>query len=84
VADFLVVQQRDYRMHRIEVTDRGGKAGCTVVVHPPSPTGGAWEVPAEGAAVTLGERLNRAKALIDVVMGPRPTPRRQHAARRDR
>ena len=84
---FVVVQQREYRKHLIEVTDRG-KGGCAVVVRPASSSAEAWEVPHEGAgaAVTLAERLNRAKALIDAVMGPRPgpSPRRQPAVRRDR
>jgi hypothetical protein len=81
VPGFVVVQQREYRKHLIEVTDRG-KDGCAVVVRPAASTDEAWEVPHEGAAATLAERLNRAKALIDAVMGPRP--RRQHAVRRDR
>jgi len=80
---FVVVQQREYRKHRIEVTDRG-KAGCVVIVHPPSPKGEAWEVPQDDTTVLLAEQLNRAKALIDAVMGPRPSPRRQDAVRRDR
>jgi hypothetical protein len=78
---FLVVQQREYRKHQIELIDRG-KEGCAVVVHPPPPMGEAWEVPREGAAVTLTERLNHAKARIDAVMGP--PQRLQHAARRSR
>ena len=76
MPDFLVVQRREYRKHRIEVTDRG-KAGCAVVVRPPSPMDEAWEVPREGAAVTLAEQLTRAKVLIDAVTGPRPSPRLQ-------
>jgi len=76
---FVVVQQREYRKHLIEVTDRG-KLGCAVVVRPPSASGEPWEVPQDaGAAGTLVERLNRAKALIDVVMGPRPAPRARPA-----
>jgi hypothetical protein len=83
VPGFVVVQQREYRKHLIEVTDRG-KAGCAVVVRPASLSGEAWEVPQEaGVSATLAERLNRAKALIDAVMGPRPAPRARYGARRD-
>lgn len=81
---FVVVQQREYRKHLIEVTDRG-KAGCAVHVRPLSFSGEPWEIPPEpGAAVTLAERLNRAKALIDAAMGPRPAPRAHHGDRRGR
>ena len=80
---FLVVQQREYRKHQIELIDRG-KDGCAVVVRPPSSMGEPWEVPREGAAVTLAERLNQAKVRIDAAMGPRSSPRLQHAVRRDR
>ena len=79
---FLVVQQREYRQHRIEVVDRG--KACAVVVRPPPSMGGAWEVPREGAAVTLAGMLDRAKAVIGAVMGPRPPQRSQHRSRRDR
>jgi hypothetical protein len=80
---FLVVQQREYRKHQIELLDRG-KDGCVVVVRPPASMGEPWEVPREGAAVTLAERLNQAKARIDAAMGPRPPLRLQPAARRGR
>ena len=80
MPDLVVMQQRDYRKHLIEVTDRG-KAGCAGVVRPAS-RGEAWEVPHSGAAATLAERLNRAKALIDAVMGPRPAPRARPGVRR--
>ena len=74
---FLVVQQREYRRHQIEVIDRG-KASCAVVVRPPPSMGNAWEVARdEGAAVTMAEMLDRAKALIDAAMGPRPPQRRR-------
>jgi len=79
----LVVQQREYRKHQIELIDRS-KAGCAVVVYPPPSMGEAWEVPREGAAVTLAEQLNHAKARIDAVMGPRPPQRLQHPTRRRR
>jgi hypothetical protein len=79
---FLVVQQREYRQHQIEVIDHG--KGCAVVVRPPPSLGGAWEVPREGAAVTMADLLNRAKARIDAAMGPSPRPsrRRLHGIRR--
>jgi hypothetical protein len=80
---FLVVQQREYRKHQIELVDRG-KAGCAVIVRPPRSMGQVWEVPRDGAAVTLVERLNQAKVRIDAVMGPRPGPRFQPAAGRGR
>lgn len=71
---FLIVQQREYRRHQIEVIDRG-RGGCDVLVYPPSSMGEPWEVPREDETVTLAERLNRAKARIDAVMGPRPQQR---------
>jgi len=80
---FLVVQQREYRRHRIEVID-GGKASCAVVVRPPPSMGEAWEVARADAAVTLAEMLERAKALIDAAMGPRPPQRFQQGAGRGR
>jgi hypothetical protein len=84
VPGFVVVQQREYRKHLIDVTDRG-KAGCAVVVRPPSSMGEAWEVPHQaGTAVTLAERLNRAKALIDAVMGPRPARHPRQGVQRGR
>jgi hypothetical protein len=83
VPGSVVVQQREYRKHLIEVTDRG-KGGCAVVVRPAASAGEAWEVPHAGAAATLADRLNRAKALIDAVMGPRPAPRAHHGERRAR
>ena len=78
---FLVVQQREYRRHRIEVIDRG-KASCAVVVRPPPSMGGAWEVARGDAAVTLAEMLDRAKALVDAAMGPRPPQRPRHGGTR--
>jgi len=79
----LVVQQREYRKHQIELIDRG-TAGCAVIVRPPRSMGETWEVPRDGAAMTLAERLNQAKARIDAAMGPRPSPRVQHVAGRRR
>ena len=79
---FLVVQQREYRRHQIEVIDRG--KACAVVVRPPPSMGEAWEVAREGAGVTMAEMLDRAKARIDAAMGPLPPPRRQHGTHRGR
>jgi hypothetical protein len=78
---FLVVQQREYRQHQIEVIDRG--KACAVVVRPPPSMGAAWEVPRENSAVTMADLLNHAKARIDAAMGPlpRPSQRRPHATR---
>ena len=81
---FLVVQQREYRQHQIEVIDRG--KACAVVVRPPPSMGEAWEVARdEGAAVTMAKMLESAKARIDAAMGgPRPPQRPRHAAGRGR
>ena len=70
----VVVQFRDYRLHQLEVQDRG-KAGYQVFIHPPANRGVSREVMQDGACTTLAELLNRAKAEIDAVMGPRPAPR---------
>lgn len=70
---FVAVQVREYRLHQIEVTDHG-KAGCTVLIHPPSRLGGTREVTRDATTVTMGDLLNRAKAEIDAVMGPKPRP----------
>lgn len=81
MSEFLVVQQREYRKHQIEVLDRG-KHGCTVVVRPPPSMGEAWEVPSEDGATTLAERLKHAKTRIDDAMGgARPPLRGRHALR---
>lgn len=79
---FLVVQHREYRRHQIELIDRG--KACAVVVHPPPSMGETWEVTRGDAAVTVAEMLERAKALIDAAMGPRPPPRPRHGAPRER
>lgn len=79
---FLVVQQREYRRHQIELID-GGKT-CAVVVHPPPFMGEAWEVARDGAAVTVAELVERAKARIDAAMGPRPPHRPPCGMRRSR
>jgi hypothetical protein len=79
MPDFLVVQVREYRLHKMEVIDRG-KAGFTVVIHPPANRGAPREVQRDGVTVTLADTLNRAKAEIDAVMGPkRPMQHRSFA-----
>jgi len=80
---FLVVQQREYRQHQIEIIDRG-RAGCAVVLRPPSSRGEPWDASGEGAAETLAEQLNWVKARIDAAMGLRPPQRFQHGAQRRR
>lgn len=78
MPELLVVQTREYRLHRMEVFDRG-KAGFTVLIHPPANRGETREME-RAEAETLGEMLNRAKAEIDAVMGPkRPPPPRGYA-----
>lgn len=78
----VVVQVREYRLHRLEVLDRG-KAGFSVMIHPPANRGASREVARESPAETLGEVLNRAKAEIDAVMGPKPPPRARPVRHRD-
>ena len=76
MPELVVVQVREYRLHRMEVMDRG-KAGFSVVIHPPPNRGPSREVPRDSDTATLAETLNRAKAEIDAVMGPkRPPPQR--------
>ena len=82
MPELLVVQTREYRLHRMEVFDRG-KAGFTVLIHPPANRGQTREMVREHPAETLGEMLNRAKAEIDVVMGPKRPPPPRGYARRD-
>jgi hypothetical protein len=76
-----VVQVRDYRLHQIEVNDRG-KAGFSVMIHPPANRGVSREVTRDSTTVTLADTLNRAKAEIDAVMGPKPVPRGRPPFRR--
>jgi len=77
MAQLLVVQVREYRLHQMEVIDRG-KAGFSVLVHPPANRGPSREVERDSTTVTLADTLNRAKAEIDAVMGPkRPAQGRQ-------
>ncbi|MCO6418869.1 hypothetical protein JYK14_22290 [Siccirubricoccus sp. KC 17139] len=69
-----VVQTREYRLHRLEVVDNG-KAGFSVTIVPPPNRGQPREVTRDSLVVTLADALNRAKAEIDAVMGPKPPPR---------
>ncbi len=79
MPDMMVVQRRDYRLHAVEVIDRG-RSGFIVTVHPPANRGQPWQVIPEFPGSTLGDTLNKAKAEIDVVMGPkRPPPPRGYA-----
>jgi hypothetical protein len=75
VTRFVVVQEREYRLHRLEVHDRG-RDDFTVIIVPPPNRGEPREM-VRAAAETLGDMLNRAKAEIDAVMGPKPPPRFQ-------
>jgi hypothetical protein len=79
MPEFMVVQVREYRLHRMEVIDRG-KAGFSVTIHPPANRGPSREVQRDEATLTLADTLNRAKAEIDAIMGPkRPPPARSYA-----
>lgn len=72
MARLNVVQVREYRLHRMEVLDQG-KAGFTVTIIPPPSRGGVpREVTRDATTVTMADTLNRAKAEIDAVMGPKP------------
>ena len=70
MGKFVVVQEREYRLHRMEVQDRG-KDDFTVIIHPPANRGASRDM-VRAPGETLGDMLNRAKAEIDVVMGPKP------------
>lgn len=74
MAKFVVVQERDYRLHRMEVHDRG-RDGFSIFINPPPNRGQRRELARASETETLAEALNRAKAEIDVVMGPKPPPR---------
>ncbi|MCI0755682.1 hypothetical protein [Teichococcus vastitatis] len=71
MARFLVVSFQQYRTYHLELRDGGG-AQCAVIIHPPADRGEAHEVPQDPEATTLVERIGRAKAMIDVILGPRP------------
>ena len=74
MAKLVVVQERDYRLHRMEVHDRG-RAGFNIFINPPPNRGQRRELLPLSPQETLAEALNRAKAEIDAVMGPKPPPR---------
>jgi len=80
MAHLTVIQMREYRLHRMEVVDNG-KAGFSVVIHPPANRGVSREVTRDSLTVTLADTLNRAKAEIDAVMGPKPVPKPRGFAR---
>jgi hypothetical protein len=80
MAGLVAVQVREYRLHRVEVEDRG-KAGFTVTIHPPANRGKVRQVTPGAPGMTLADTLNQAKAEIDVVMGPKPPPRARPYAR---
>jgi hypothetical protein len=76
VAEFLMtrliaVSFKPYRKHQLELRD-AGRDCCAVIIHPPAGRGEPQEVSRQGQPVTLGELVAQAKAMIDVVMGPRP------------
>jgi hypothetical protein len=70
----LVVSFQQYRTYQIELRD-AGNAQCAVIIHPPAGRGAAHEVPQDARAATLSELLQRAKGMIDGILGPRPPPR---------
>jgi len=76
----VAVSMKPYRTYRLELQDAGG-TNCSVVIHPPGGRGAPHEVVGEG--VTLGELINRAKAMVDAVLGPRPPMAARSAPRRD-
>jgi hypothetical protein len=80
MPNLMVVQVREYRLHRMEVVDNG-KDGFSVVIRPPANRGVPREVTRDSLTVTLADTLNRAKAEIDAVMGPKPPPKLRGFAR---
>ena len=81
MARLNIVSTRDYRQHVLEIEERGN-GSCSVVVHPPARLGRSRLVEPPAEATTLIELVNKAKAEIDVVMGPKPVPRRPMARHR--
>lgn len=65
------VSFRPYRGHQIELRD-GPKGERSVTIHPPGGRGSPHRITPEKAEATLADQLNQAKAMIDVVMGPKP------------
>ncbi|TPG60504.1 hypothetical protein EAH89_03825 [Roseomonas nepalensis] len=76
-----IVSTRDYRQHVLEIEERGN-GSCSVVVHPPARLGRPRLVEPPAGSATLIEIVNKAKAEIDDVMGPKPVPRRPMPRRR--
>jgi hypothetical protein len=74
MSRFLVVSFQPYRTYHLELRDGGGTQ-CAVVIHPPAGKGDAQQVPQATASATLAELMDRAKGMIDAVLGPRPPPR---------
>jgi hypothetical protein len=72
MARLIAVSFRPYRMHQLEIQD-GGRTSSAVVIHPPAGRGQPHEVSAEGQPMALVDLINRAKAMIDAVMGPLPS-----------
>jgi len=74
MSRLLVVSFQEYRNYQLELRDSGGQE-CSVVVHPPAGQGEGQEIPRDGGSATLVELIDRAKKMIDGVLGPRPPPR---------
>lgn len=69
-----VVSFQQYRTYQLELRDAGG-AQCAVIIHPPEGRGAAHQVPQDAGAARLSELMQRAKEMIDGILGPRPPPR---------
>lgn len=75
------VSFRPYRGHQIELRD-GPRGERAVIIHPPGGRGSPHQITPEKAEATLAEQVNQAKAMIDLVMGPKPAmPMRGYARR---
>jgi hypothetical protein len=70
----LVVSYQPYRTYHLELRDAGG-AQCAVIIHPPAGRGEAHDVSQTAKARTLVELMERARGMIDAILGPRPPPR---------
>jgi hypothetical protein len=78
----IAVSFRSYRGHQIELRD-GPHGERAVIIHPPGGRGSPHQITPERAEATLAEQVNQAKAMIDVLMGPKPVmPMRGDARRR--
>ncbi len=74
MSRLVAVSLQQYRLHDLEITDRG-REGHVVLVRPPAGRGEPVELMPEDPKATLARTIGRAKTLIDAVMGPRPPPR---------